>query len=258
MKRMLVVSLALIMVLSAIAIADGIGVFSAFKNGIAYPGTGPPMFELSESLLVENAIIGSLTTNVWDVTISWDQEIYKDAKSFTVSFVELAEMYGEADKMLSAMFIASSENLNCNEVYVDIFANKTGSVYYALVILTPTAINQVEMSSVSVAVNAQIVVTDLSVTELRLCLSALTAEEQLLNEFLTAGVSTQTMFASTPINDSQLIVVLASADIARGLTFKELTLALRGGVTLGAVSLGQATNSVGAFRAYTHSPLIGY
>jgi hypothetical protein len=34
MKRMLVVSLALIMVLSTVAFADGIGAFSAFKNGI--------------------------------------------------------------------------------------------------------------------------------------------------------------------------------------------------------------------------------
>ena len=34
MKRMLVVSLALIMVLSTVALADGIGAFSAFKNGI--------------------------------------------------------------------------------------------------------------------------------------------------------------------------------------------------------------------------------
>ena len=34
MKRMMVVSLALIMVLSAIAVADGIGAFSAFKSGI--------------------------------------------------------------------------------------------------------------------------------------------------------------------------------------------------------------------------------
>ena len=34
MKRMMVVSLALIMVLSALAVADGIGAFSAFKSGI--------------------------------------------------------------------------------------------------------------------------------------------------------------------------------------------------------------------------------
>ena len=34
MKRMMVVSLALIMVLSAVAVADGIGAFSAFKSGI--------------------------------------------------------------------------------------------------------------------------------------------------------------------------------------------------------------------------------
>jgi len=34
MKRVMVVSLALIMVLSAVALADGIGAFSAFKNGI--------------------------------------------------------------------------------------------------------------------------------------------------------------------------------------------------------------------------------
>jgi len=34
MKRVIVVSLALIMVLSAVAFADGIGAFSAFKNGI--------------------------------------------------------------------------------------------------------------------------------------------------------------------------------------------------------------------------------
>jgi len=253
MKRMLVVSLALIMVLSAVAFADGIGAFSAFKNGIANLGTGPPMFELSESLLVENAIIGSLATNMWDVTISWDQEIYKDAKNFTVSFVELAEMYGEVDKMLSAMFIASGENLNCNEVYVDIFSlsGKNG-VYYALVILTPTAINQVEMSSASAAANALNDLSVVNVAELRLCLSALMAEKQSLNEFITAGVSTVTV-----LKNAGLFAPDAFFDIARGLTFKELTLALRGGVTLGAVSLGQATISVGAFRAYTHSPLIG-
>ena len=34
MKRVMVVSLALVMVLSAVALADGIGAFSAFKNGI--------------------------------------------------------------------------------------------------------------------------------------------------------------------------------------------------------------------------------
>ncbi|MCK5245643.1 hypothetical protein KAR02_01990, partial [Candidatus Bipolaricaulota bacterium] len=34
MKRVMVVSLALVMVLSAVAFADGIGAFSAFKNGI--------------------------------------------------------------------------------------------------------------------------------------------------------------------------------------------------------------------------------
>ena len=34
MKRVMIVSLALIMVLSAVALADGIGAFSAFKNGI--------------------------------------------------------------------------------------------------------------------------------------------------------------------------------------------------------------------------------
>ena len=34
MKRIEVTSMALIMVLSAVALADGIGAFSAFKNGI--------------------------------------------------------------------------------------------------------------------------------------------------------------------------------------------------------------------------------
>ena len=34
MKRAMIVSLALILVLSAVAMADGIGAFSAFKNGV--------------------------------------------------------------------------------------------------------------------------------------------------------------------------------------------------------------------------------
>jgi hypothetical protein len=86
MKRVMVVSLALVMALSAVAFADGIGAFSAFKSSGFYATTnGPPGGELFSSELVfslgtlsfdnsyglqtdtitwvENAIIGSLATS---------------------------------------------------------------------------------------------------------------------------------------------------------------------------------------------------
>ena len=288
MKRAIVVSMAMLMVLSAVVLADAVGAFIAFKDGFLHSGQGPPMLAASgltfeeiglgwerasigglvyessgiivSSTWTEQAIIGLLATNV--VMDSWLAETitnapnigyvayYLDPNDFDGFTIVLVDLVDVQD--VWAAFTTptpfAGENLNYREVEFVVF------------ILTFADWGQLQaaMASASAAVNAYPCRFS-SVAELRSSLmSALTADERVMGKFITVGATSSTMLESAEPKPGEGFL-----DIARGLTLEEVVaLVLHSGAARGNDSFRKQIINLAAgvdFSALQRSiPLIAY
>ena len=268
MKRVIVLTLSLLMVLSTVALAQAFsgfsnafesqgkvftpsvayafGVLSAFEDEVSFSGPGPPINFSTLSLIGQAEMYFSADhSRVNPVSQETLIVVSSDQNDFSFFLVELTDVQSASGQTKSG---ANLTNYDRAEQFAQCLVDYS---VYSLVVLTSTALEVAGMSSASVAVNPCLLS---SVAELYSSMSMSFSDyTKLTNEFTIAGVTSSTMFVIATDDDE----VRTFTDIARGLTFEESDgLALRNGAVLGTTPLAEDFNFSPAFNTPKRSVLL--